>query len=78
MSGISPVGTFVRPHPLVGFVTSFRDGQIDLNAFRSGPSFLHDPEGSEDDLMSLLFDQSPRRGKKRRRAAARPPDDCPF
>jgi hypothetical protein len=64
---------------LIGFVTSFRDGQIDLDAFLRGPSFLHDPEDSEDDLMSLLIEltQSPRRSKKRGRAAG-VPEDCPF
>lgn len=86
-SGMTPVEWMVQEasaqldhlRELVGFVTSFRDGQIDLDAFLRGPSFLHDPEDSEDDLMSLLLDltQPPRRGKKRGRAAATP-KDCPF
>ena len=64
---------------LIDFVTSFRDGQIDLDEFLAGPSFLNDPEDSEEDLMNLLIDlaQSIPRSKKRKRAAATP-SDCPF
>jgi uncharacterized coiled-coil protein SlyX len=86
-SGVTPVEWMVQDasaqlehlRELVGFITSFRDGQIDLDAFLRGPSFLNDPEDSEDDLMSLLCDltQPPRRSKKRGHAAATP-EDCPF
>lgn len=86
-SGVTPVEWMVQDasvqlehlRELVGFITSFRDGQIDLNEFLRGPSFLHDQEDSEADLMSLLLDltQPPRHGKKRRRAAVNP-EDCPF
>jgi hypothetical protein len=64
---------------LIDFVTSFRDGQIDLDEFLAGPSFLHDPEDSEEDLMNLLIDlaQSIPRSKKRGRAASTP-KDCPL
>lgn len=64
---------------LIDFVTSFRDGQIDLDEFLAGPSLLNDPEDSEEDLMNLLVDlaQSIPRSKKRGRAAATP-KDCPF
>ncbi len=64
---------------LIGFVTSFRDGQIGLDEFLAGPSFLNDPEGSEEELMNLLLDvaQAIPRSKKRGRAAATP-KDCSF
>lgn len=64
---------------LVGFVTSFRDGQIGLEEFLSGPSFLDDPEDSEEELMNMLIDlvHSRPRGKKRGRARTTP-EDCPF
>lgn len=64
---------------LIDFVTSFRDGQIGLDEFLAGPSFLHDPEDSEEELMNLLLDvaQSIPRSKKRERAAATP-KDCSF
>jgi hypothetical protein len=86
-SGMTPVEWMVQDasaqlehlRKLIDFVTSFRDGQIDLDEFLAGPSFLNDPEDSEEDLMNLLIDlaQSIPRSKKRKRAAATP-SDCPF
>ena len=64
---------------LVGFVTSYRDGQIDLEAFLSGPSFLHEPEDSEEELMNLLIGLvQPRSRSKKRRRVHTTPEDCPF
>ena len=68
----------LRKH--IDFVTSFRDGRIELDEFLAGPAFLHDPEDSEEDLlMNLLIDLvRPRpRGKKRGQARTTP-KDCPF
>ena len=68
----------LRKH--IDFVTSFRDGQIGLDEFLAGPSFLHDREVSEEELlMNMLIDlvQPRRRGKKRGSAGATP-KDCPF
>ena len=86
-TGMTPVEWMVQDasaqleqlRKLIGFVTSFRDGQIDLDEFLAGPSLLNDPEDSEEDLMNLLVDlaQSIPRSKKRGRAAATP-KDCPF
>ncbi len=68
----------LRKH--IDFVTSFRDGQIGFDEFLAGPSFLHDQEVSEEELlMNMLIDlvQPRRRGKKRGSAGATP-KDCPF
>ena len=90
-TGMTPVEWMVQDasaqldhlRKLIDFVTSFRDGNIDLDEFLAGPSFLHDPEDSpedsEEELMNLIIElaKTRPRSKKRKRPSATP-NDCPF
>ena len=90
-TGMTPVEWMVQDasaqldhlRKLIDFVTSFRDGNIDLDEFLAGPSFLHDPEDSpedsEEELMNLIIELAKTlpRSKKRKRPSATP-NDCPF